>query len=63
MMPVATPPNAIIFGSNRVRVPDMAKIGIWLNIIGVVVVATTFYFLGQAIFDIDPNIMPGWAHF
>jgi|TARA_B110000263_G_scaffold62735_1_gene53973 sodium-dependent dicarboxylate transporter 2/3/5 len=63
MMPVATPPNAIIFGSNRVRVPDMARIGIWLNLVGVLVVAATFYFVGQAIFDINPDIMPGWARF
>ncbi|MBH15766.1 MAG: sodium:dicarboxylate symporter [Gemmatimonadetes bacterium] len=63
MMPVATPPNAIIFGSNRIRIPDMARIGIWLNLIGVIIVATTFYFVGQAIFSIDPEIMPAWAKF
>ncbi len=63
MMPVATPPNAIIFGSNRVLIFDMAKIGVWLNLAGIIIVAMTFYFIGQAIFNIDPTIMPGWATF
>ncbi len=63
MMPVATPPNAIIFGSNRVRILDMAKIGVWLNLIAIIIVAITFYFIGQAVFGIDPIIMPGWATF
>ena len=63
MMPVATPPNAIIFGSNRVLIFDMAKIGVWLNLVGILIVAMTFYFIGQAVFNIDPTIMPGWARF
>lgn len=63
MMPVATPPNAIIFGSNRVLIFDMAKIGVWLNLVGIIIVAMTFYFIGQAIFNIDPTIMPEWATF
>ena len=35
MLPVATPPNAIVFGSRQVTIPQMAKAGIWLNIIGI----------------------------
>jgi len=57
MMPVATPPNAIIFGSNRVRIPEMARIGLVLNLVGVAVITGLFMLLGPAIFDIaDPNI-------
>ncbi len=46
MMPVATPPNAIIFGSGFVTVPQMAKAGLWLNIftIGIVTVFTMVVF-------------------
>jgi len=36
MLPVATPPNAIIFSSRYVTIPQMMKAGIWLNLIGVV---------------------------
>ncbi len=35
MMPVATPPNAIVFGSGRVRIGQMMFAGVWLNLIGV----------------------------
>ena len=36
-LPVATPPNAIVFGSGLIRIPDMFKSGMTLNIIGIVV--------------------------
>ena len=32
MMPVATPPNAIVFSSGELRIADMARAGFWLNI-------------------------------
>ncbi len=38
MLPVATPPNAIIFGSGEVTIPQMAKAGLWLNLIGVLLI-------------------------
>ena len=34
MLPVATPPNAIVFSSRQITIPQMAGTGIWLNIIG-----------------------------
>jgi sodium-dependent dicarboxylate transporter 2/3/5 len=39
MLPVATPPNAIIFGTNRIRMKDMVRAGIILNIIGAITIA------------------------
>ena len=38
MLPVATPPNAIIYGSGLVRLPQMMKFGFWLNIAGIILI-------------------------
>ena len=40
MLPVATAPNAIVFGSGQVRIKDMARAGLVLNLIGAVVITT-----------------------
>jgi len=61
MMPVATPPNAIIFGSGRMTVGEMARIGIVLNLVGALVIAGVVYALGPLVFDIDPSVLPDWA--
>ena len=39
MLPVATPPNAIVFGSQRLTVKEMAREGIVLNLVGAVVIS------------------------
>jgi solute carrier family 13 (sodium-dependent dicarboxylate transporter), member 2/3/5 len=61
MMPVATPPNAIIFGSGRLRVGEMARAGIVLNLLGAVVIAAFVYTIGSVVFQIDPATLPDWA--
>ncbi|MEC9116255.1 MAG: SLC13 family permease, partial [Planctomycetota bacterium] len=38
MLPVATPPNAIVFGSGYLEIRSMVKAGIWLNLIGAVLI-------------------------
>ncbi|MFM7823959.1 MAG: anion permease, partial [Bacteroidota bacterium] len=38
MMPVATAPNTIVFGSNRISVSDMVRSGWWLNFAGILIV-------------------------
>ena len=61
MMPVATPPNSIVFGSNRISIPEMARAGIVLNLFGALVIASVVYTLGLVVFDIDPSVVPAWA--
>ena len=45
MLPVATPPNAIVFGSNLLRVGQMSRAGIWLNLIAIVLITGASYII------------------
>jgi sodium-dependent dicarboxylate transporter 2/3/5 len=38
MLPVATPPNAIVYGSGEVPLQQMIRAGIWLNLIGILII-------------------------
>ncbi len=61
MMPVATPPNAVVFGSGRIKMIEMIKAGFIINIIGILVITFVFYFLGMTLFAVDPSVFPEWA--
>jgi len=61
MLPVATPPNAIVFGSNKITVMEMARTGIVLNLVGVIIITLVTYYWGSWVFDIVPDVMPTWA--
>jgi sodium-dependent dicarboxylate transporter 2/3/5 len=50
MLPVATPPNAIVFGSGKLTIPDMMRAGFALNIIGVFLVTLFAFYLAPLIF-------------
>ena len=58
MLPVATPPNAVVFGSGYLSVSDMAKKGFVLNIISILLITLFVYFLLPLIWGIDPFSFP-----
>lgn len=61
MLPVATPPNAIVFATRRLSVVQMARAGILLNLVGVIVIALITYFIGPLIFGLPEGVFPDWA--
>jgi sodium-dependent dicarboxylate transporter 2/3/5 len=44
MLPVATPPNAVVFASGYVNVAQMARVGLWLNLVASIAITTIVYF-------------------
>ncbi|XP_053864383.1 Na(+)/citrate cotransporter [Malaclemys terrapin pileata] len=60
MLPVATPPNAIVFSYGHLQVLDMAKSGIVMNIIGVLCITLAINTWGRPMFSLDT--FPSWAN-
>ncbi|NXQ17472.1 S13A5 protein, partial [Peucedramus taeniatus] len=60
MLPVATPPNAIVFSYGHIHVLDMVKAGIVMNIIGVCCVSLAINTWGRPMFHLDTY--PAWAN-
>lgn len=58
MLPVATPPNAVIFGSGYVSIPQMARAGFLLNILGVIMIALAAYLWLPLAWGIDIHVFP-----
>jgi sodium-dependent dicarboxylate transporter 2/3/5 len=61
MLPVGTPPNAIIYGSGLVTLPQMARAGVLLNIALVPVVIAALVLLGPMVFNLELDVIPSWA--
>lgn len=61
MLPVATPPNAVVFGSGYLTAPQMARTGFVLNLVGTIL-AVLFALLWPPIaWNIDPGTVPPWC--
>jgi sodium-dependent dicarboxylate transporter 2/3/5 len=53
MLPVATPPNAIVYGSRLVSIPQMARAGFWLNLVGAALITGAAGWLVPLVWDLD----------
>lgn len=62
MLPVATPPNAIVFGSRRLTQGDMLRAGLLLNGAAILILWLLMMVLGTAVFGIVPGAYPEWGH-
>lgn len=58
MMPIATPPNAIIFSSGKITVPQMMRAGVILNTIAILMLTLVAYFVMAYAFDISFGEVP-----
>ena len=52
MMPVATPPNAIVFSYEEMSIGDMIKAGFWLNLLAIGLIYAAMLFLAPMVFDL-----------
>ena len=53
MLPVATAPNALVFGSGYIKMSDMIRTGVWLNVISIVILTFIVYFLLPEVWDFE----------
>lgn len=60
MLPIATPPNAVIFGSGKIDIQEMIKAGIGLNIISILTVTTLSIIILSFFLNMDISNLPGW---
>uniref|UniRef100_A0A673GU26 Solute carrier family 13 member 5-like n=1 Tax=Sinocyclocheilus rhinocerous TaxID=307959 RepID=A0A673GU26_9TELE len=60
MLPVATPPNAIVFSYGYLKVSDMARTGMMMNVIGIFCITLSINTWGKAMFNLDS--FPAWAN-
>lgn len=58
MLPVATPPNAVVFGTGYIRIGDMMRKGLPLNFIGILLITLLIYFVLPFAWDFNLNEVP-----
>ncbi|MFV0531559.1 MAG: SLC13 family permease [Flavobacteriales bacterium] len=61
MFPIATPPNAIVFGSGKVKMKDMIFTGFFLNILAIILITLAAYYWLPIAFNMDLSVFPEWA--
>ncbi|MGB5606502.1 MAG: SLC13 family permease [Gammaproteobacteria bacterium] len=61
MMPIATPPNAIVFASGNLKIRDMITTGFIINLAAIGMITLATWFIAVPVFGIDVERMPAWA--
>lgn len=61
MMPVATPPNAVVFGSGQLRIGQFMRAGIYGNLAGLLLTMLMVFSVVRWVFGIELGVLPGWA--
>lgn len=61
MLPMATPPNAIVFASGHITIPQMLKVGVVMNIISIILITIFSYSVICFAFDINFGEIPNWV--
>ncbi len=62
MMPVATPPNAVVFASGHIRIAQLIRGGVLANFIGLCVTMVITYTVVRLVFGIELGVVPDWAN-
>ncbi len=60
MLPAATPPNAIVYGSEKITIQQMAKGGVLINLVFVLLITAVAYALIMPLFGIELGQLPAW---
>lgn len=58
ILPVGTPPNAIMFGTGKVTIIEMVKNGFWLNVIAIILIVLAVYFIPPVLWGINLQEIP-----
>tara|TARA_S200000501_G_C20862844_1_gene760619 strand:- start:2731 stop:4242 length:1512 start_codon:yes stop_codon:yes gene_type:complete len=58
MLPISTPPNAVVFGSGFLKIEDMFKKGVWMNLISILIITLVVYFILPYVFDMSAQMIP-----
>ncbi|RKD76451.1 sodium-dependent dicarboxylate transporter 2/3/5 [Sinobaca qinghaiensis] len=58
MLPVGTPPNAIIFGTGKLTILEMVKNGFWLNVVAVIIITLAVMYLLPLMWGVDLTTIP-----
>lgn len=58
MLPVATPPNAVVFGTGLIRIVDMVRAGFWLNVFSTIIITILIYNFLPFVWGMDISTFP-----
>lgn len=58
MLPISTPPNAVVFGSGFLKIEDMFKKGVWMNLISIITITLVVYYTLPYVFEMTAELLP-----